>query len=96
MITTCKQCQKEGHHSNGDLCPARAPQEIQDSVEVFWGGKFPLSNLYKCPKGCHYIDKDGETYVSSEHHYQRAKLMAHNKRDVAEEIMQEENPFKVI
>ena len=55
-----------------------------------------MSNLHKCPKGYHYIDKDGETYVSSEHHYQRAKLLAHDKRDVAEEIMQEENPFKVM
>ncbi len=65
-------------------------------MEVFCGGKFPLSNLHKCPHGCHFIDKDGESYLSSEHHYQKAKLLVHDKPDVAAEVMREENPFKAM
>ncbi len=34
-VTTCKRCQKEGHQASDDVCEALAPQDIQDSVEVF-------------------------------------------------------------
>ena len=34
--------------------------------------------------------------MSSEHHYQRAKLVAYDRYDAAEEIMWEENPFKAM
>ena len=95
-VTTCKRCEKEGHHASDDSYPAKAPKEVQDSVEVFCGGKFPLSNLHKCPHGCHLIDKDGETYLSSEHHYQKAKLLTHDKPGAAAEVIGEENPFKAM
>ncbi len=48
-VTTCKCCQKEGHPASDDVCEALAPQDIQDSAEVFQGGKFPLSNLKQVP-----------------------------------------------
>ncbi len=95
-VMTCKRYHKEGHCASDDSCPAKAPKEVQDSMEVFCGGKFPLSNLHKCPHGCHFIDKDGESYLSSEHHYQKAKLLVHDKPDVAAEVMREENPFKAM
>lgn len=68
-----------GGHASDDACEAKAPPEVQDSVEVFHGGKFPLSNLHKCPHGCQLKDTDGKTYLLSEHYYQRVKLLKHDK-----------------
>ena len=92
----CKHCQKEGHWATDDVCEARAPRDIQDSVEVFRGGKFPLSNLHKCPEGCRLVDVDGKEFLLSEHHYQRAKFIAHDKTDDMEKLMVKESPFKVM
>ena len=95
-VSVCKHCHKEGHCASDDTYPAKAPQEIQNGVEAFRGGKFPLSNLHKCPHGCKLKDKDGLEYLSSEHHYQNAKLKAHDKAELAESLFTEDNPFKVM
>ncbi len=95
-ISVCKCCHKEGHYASDDSCPEKAPQEIQNGVEAFRGGKFPLSNLHKCPHSYKLKDQDSLEYVSSEHHYQNAKLKAHDKADLAESLFSEENPFKVM
>ncbi len=94
-VTMCKRCHKEDYRTSDNNCLAKVPKEVQDSV-VFCGGKFPLSNLHKCPHGCHFIDKDREPYLLSEHHYQKAKLLVHDKPDAATEVMREENPFKAM
>ena len=39
MLSTCKRCGKEGHHATDLTCPARVPEEMKGTVEVFRGGE---------------------------------------------------------
>ena len=42
------------------------------------------------------MDVDGKEFLSSEHHYQWAKFIAHNKTEEVEKLLMEENPFKAM
>ena len=65
-FTVCKHCSQEGHYASDKSCPARAPHKVEDTIDAFRGGKYPLSNLHKCPYGC--VAKEGEKiFPSSEH-----------------------------
>ena len=73
--------------------------DLQGTVEAFLGGKFPLSNLHKCPHGC--VLKEGEPgqekiFHTSEHRYQFYKLKEHDKVEEAFDLLKEENSFKVM
>ena len=92
---TCKRCGKEGHHASDSKCPMCTPPELENSIEVFWGGKFHLSNLPKCPEGC-IITEGNKVFPSSEHKYQFAKLKAHDKIEEAFDLLEEPDPFKVM
>ncbi len=72
-LSSCKQCQSEGHHASDPACPAHAMPEMAEDVEMFCGSSCELSNLYKCPEGC-VIEDQGTTFETSEHHYQFKKL----------------------
>ncbi len=59
------------------------------------GGKYPLSNLHKCPHGC--VAKDGDKiFPSNEHCFQFKKLKAYDKTEAAFELLDEPDPFKVM
>ncbi len=45
-VTKCKRCGVEGHCPSDDKCPAKAPVELQDTVEPFCGGKCVLSKIF--------------------------------------------------
>ncbi len=93
-MSTCKWCGNEGHHPSDPNCQARTSEEIQDTIEVFCGGKCELSNLHKCPEGCEISDM-GTTFNMSEHHYQFKKLKAHDKGIEAYEMLIEDS-FKAM
>ncbi len=42
------------------------------------------------------MDVDGKEFLSSEHHYQQAKFIAHDKTEEVEKLLLEENPFKAM
>ena len=90
---TCKRCGKEGHHASDTECPARSLLEVSESVEVFRGGKYQLSNLHKCPEGC---PEGNKVFPLSEHRYQFSKLKAHDMIEEAFDLLEEPDPFKVM
>ncbi len=94
-ISHCKCCDNEGHCPSDPNCPARATEEVQDTVENFRGSKCVLSNLHVCLQGCE-IEDLGTTFPSSEQHYQFKKLKAHDKGGEAYEILMEEDGFKAM
>ncbi len=91
----CKRCNAEGHRHQDDSCPAQAPEEISKTVRAFCDGKNLLSNLHKCPEGC-VLHVGENKYATSEHYYQFHKLMAHDKREEAFSLLDEDNAFKVM
>ena len=96
--TYCKRYRDTGHHHTDLGCCTHIPLDLQGTVEAFYGGKFPLSNLHKCPHG--YVLKEGEPgwekiFHTSEHRYQFYKLKEHDKVEEAFDLL-EENSFKVI
>ncbi len=94
-MSVCKRCGNEGHHPSDPNCPARATEEVQDTVETFHGSKCELSNLFQCLQNC-VIQDFGTNFPSSEHHYQFKKLKAHDKGAEAYELLLEEDSFKAM
>lgn len=95
--TRCKHCNQVGHHHLDQACATRPPDDLRGSVETFHGGKFPLSNLHKCPEGC--VIKEGEpgcekVFLMSKHHYRFHKLKEHGKTEEAFDLLEEENSFQ--
>lgn len=94
-MLTCKHCGNVGHRLVDDACPAKAMEDIQQSIETFQGGRCKLSNLHQCPHGCE-IDNLGTKFPMSEHHYQFKKLKAHDLGVEAYELLLEEDSFKAM
>ncbi len=94
-MTTYKCCGKTGHHPGDQVCLAKAPDALADSVEIFQGGNNPLSNLYVCPHGCKIKDQN-MSFPSSEHHYQFKKLKHHDQGEQVYLLITEEDAFKAM
>ena len=94
-VMKCKRCSAEGHHLSDDKCPAKAPVELQDTVEPFCSGKCVLSNLHKCLDGCK-IEDLGTKFQMSEQHFQFKKLKFHGLGAEAYEMLMEEDGFKAM
>ncbi len=97
--THCKRCRDISHHYTDSGCHAHTPLDLQGTAEAFYGGKFPLFNLHKCPHGC--VLKEGEPgwekiFHTSEHRYQFYNLKEHDKVEEAFDLLEEENSFKVM
>ncbi len=73
---------------------AKAPQEIQQIVQVFRGKEDPLSNMFVCPKGCEWGD-DSTVYNSSEQEFQHEKVVALDKPEEAFELLEMNNTFQI-
>ncbi len=73
---------------------AKAPQEIQQTVQVFRGKVDPLSNMFVCLEGCEWGD-DGTVYNSSEQEFQHEKVVAHDKLEEACELLEMSNTFQI-
>lgn len=94
-LTIYKCYGQEGHHTSDKSCPAHTPCKVEDTIDAFCSGKYPLSNLHKCLHGC--VAKEGEKiFPSSEHCFQFKKLKVHNKTEEAFELLDEPDPFKVM
>ncbi len=93
-LSRCSRCQQLGHKASSPDYPTRAMPEVQDSIQVFQGGADPLSNLHVCPEGCTWI-VEGIEYNSMEKEFQHNKLLTHNLKDEAAEILDYENPLEI-
>ncbi len=76
VFNCCLRYQKIGHKANSLDCPARAPEDIAESIQVFKGGSDPLSNLHVCPEGCKW-QTSGTEYDSVEKEFQHNKVQSH-------------------
>ena len=72
----------------------KAPQEIQQTVQVFRGKDDPLSNMFVCPEACEWGD-DGTVYNSSEQEFQHEKVVGHDKPEEACELLEMSNTFQI-
>ena len=88
----CTSCQLVGHQPSSDLCIAKAPMEVQQSIQVFHGQDNPLSNMFICPEGCSWGD-DGTIFNSSEQEFQFEKVVDHGKAEEAYELVEMEDIF---
>lgn len=86
----CSRCDRQGHHASSEDCPALAPPEVQASTEASKGPANPLSNLFVCPEGCMWQNKDGLDMKSSEHEFQHEKLVDHGHADNAEKLLEQD------
>ncbi len=95
VYSECSRCRFVGHRANSEECPAKAPEEVQQSTEAFQGAHNPLSNLHKCPEGCSWDSNQDVEVCSSEHEFQYEKLVEHSHADVAERLC-EESPLDMM
>ena len=94
-LSKCSRCQWIGHKASLPDCPARAPPEVSDSIQVFCGGADPLSNLHMCPEGCTWT-LEGVEYDSVEKEFQNNKLLMHDLQDDAGEILEFTNSMEIM
>ncbi len=95
IFSRCSRCDQQGHHASSEDCPVLVPPEVQSSTEASKGPSNPLSNLYVCPEGCTWENKDGLEIKSSEHEFQYEKLVDHGHADRAEKLLEEDFPIDV-
>ena len=76
IYNRCSYYQNVGHKASLEDCPALAPPEVSDSIQVFRGVADPLSNLHVCPEGCTWITAD-TVYDSVEKEFQHNKVQLH-------------------
>ena len=90
----CSLCKLIGHHPSSDLCLAKAPAEVQQTIQVFLGRDNPLSNIFVCPEGCAWGD-DGTVFSSSEQEFQFEKVVNHRHTESSHKLIETDDTFKV-